>query len=185
MTTKTTIINNLKQNAFTMAAIIWALFITYVVILCHGVKVEEEPTIIYETVTEYIEVDTGLIPYYQKIADEMTVEEYHLLAAIVDLEAGNQSATGQRAVVEVVFNRVLDPRFPNTVKGVLSQADPVQFSTWKNRANAQPTQEQYDAIDATLLTTEPILLPEVLYFASVDMNRTRYERIGNHNFYIG
>jgi N-acetylmuramoyl-L-alanine amidase len=115
----------------------------------------------------------------------MTVEEYHLLAAIVYLEAGNQSATGQRAVVEVVFNRVLDPRFPSTVKGVLSQSDPVQFSTWKNRANAQPTQEQYDAIDATLLTTEPILLPEVLYFASVDMNRTRYERIGNHNFYIG
>ena len=77
MKTKITITNNLKQNAFTIAAIVWALFITYVVLLCHGVKVEEEPVIIYETVTEYVEVDTGLIPYYQKIADEMTVEEYH------------------------------------------------------------------------------------------------------------
>lgn len=173
----------LKLNGFTVAAIIWAVFITYVVILCHGVKVEEDPIVIYETVTEYVEVDTGLIPYYKKIADEMTVEEYHLLAAITDLEAGNQSYVGQRAVVEVVFNRVLDPRFPNTVKGVLSQAG--QFSTWKNRDKATPDQEQYDAIDATLLTTEPVLLPEVVYFASVDMNRVRYERIGNHNFYIG
>ena len=183
MKTKNTITEWLKFNAFTIAAVVWALFITYVVILCHGLKVEEEPIIIYETVTEYIEVDTGLIPYYQQIADEMTVEEYHLLAAITYLEAGNQSAAGQRAVVEVVFNRVLDPRFPSTVKGVLSQDG--QFSTWKNRSNAKPNQEQYDAIDATLLTTEPILLPEVIYFASVDMNRIRYERIGNHNFYIG
>lgn len=175
--------NREKPNYFTVAAIIWALFITYVVFICHGLNMEQEPQIVYETVTEYIEVDTGLIPYYQEIADNMTVEEYHLLAAVTYLESANQSPVGQRAVVEVVFNRVLDERFPSTVKGVLSQEG--QFSTWKNRSSAEPTQEQYDAIDATLLTTEPILQPEVVYFASVDMNRTRYERIGGHNFYIG
>lgn len=173
----------LKQNTFTIAAIVWALFITYVVFICHGLSMEQEPQIVYETVTEFVEVDTGLIPYYQEIADKITVEEYHLLAAITYLESGNQSPVGQRAVIEVVFNRVLDDRFPDTVKGVLSQDG--QFSTWKNRGAAQPTQEQYDAIDTTLLTIEPILQPEVVFFASIDMNRTLYERIGGHNFYIG
>ena len=38
---------------------------------------------------------------------EMTEEELNELAAVVFLEAGNQSAEGQQAVVEVVFNRVL------------------------------------------------------------------------------
>lgn len=177
------IVDWFKSNSFTVAAVIWALFITYVVVICHGLNMEQEPQIIYETVTEFVEVDTGLIPYYQEIADHMTVEEYHLLATVTYLESANQSPTGQRAVVEVVFNRVLDERFPNTVKGVLSQDG--QFSTWKNRSTAKPTQEQYDAIDATLLTTEPILQPEVVFFASIDMNRTLYERIGGHNFYIG
>ena len=180
---KSSITEWLKANAFTIAVIIWAVFITYMIVDCHRVKAEVEPIVVYETVTEYVEVDTGLTPYYQPIADSMTTEEYHLLAAITELEAGNQSHTGQRAVVEVVFNRVLDPRFPNTVKEVLAQDG--QFSTWKNRGAATPNQEQYDAIDATLLTTEPVLLPEVVFFASVDMKRTLYERIGGHNFYIG
>ena len=46
---------------------------------------------------------------------DMTDEELQELAAIVFLEAGNQSAEGQQAVVEVVFNRVLHSGFPDTV----------------------------------------------------------------------
>lgn len=43
---------------------------------------------------------------------EMTDEELAELAAVVFLEAGNQSAEGQQAVVEVVFNRSAALRFP-------------------------------------------------------------------------
>lgn len=50
---------------------------------------------------------------------DMTDEELQELAAIVFLEAGNQSAEGQQAVVEVVFNRVLHSGFPDTVHDVL------------------------------------------------------------------
>ena len=52
---------------------------------------------------------------------EMTEEELNELAAVVFLEAGNQSAEGQQAVVEVVFNRVLHSAFPDTVHDVLHQ----------------------------------------------------------------
>ena len=54
---------------------------------------------------------------------EMTDEELAELAAVVFLEAGNQSAEGQQAVVEVVFNRVLHSAFPDSVHDVLHQGE--------------------------------------------------------------
>lgn len=41
------------------------------------------------------------------------------LTLAVAYEAGNQSADGQRAVAEVVLNRMRDPAFPKTVCGVV------------------------------------------------------------------
>lgn len=180
---KSTILDIVKQNGFRVAVVVWAIVLTYAIVSMSHVCATPDPIIVYETVTEYVEVETGLEPYYRSISDTMTEADYHLLAKILQLEAGNQSPTGQRAVVEVVFNRVLDQRFPDTVSEVLSQ--PGQFSTYKNIHKANPGQEQYDAIDATLLTTEPVLLPEVIYFAPGNMNRPLYERIGGHNFYLG
>lgn len=58
---------------------------------------------------------------------EMTDEELAELAAVVFLEAGNQSAEGQQAVVEVVFNRVLHSAFPGTVHDVLHQGEEAMF----------------------------------------------------------
>ncbi len=140
------------------------------------VKERARPT---EVITEYIEIPVGgVMPYYHSI--EMSHEERELLADIVFLESGNQSLTGQRCVVEVVFNRVLSPLFPNTVRGVLSQ--PNQFSTYKNIGIAKPTMEQYQAIDMTLAASEPILPGETLYFATSVANGTLYEQIGDHYF---
>lgn len=84
---------------------------------------------------------------------EMTDEELAELAAVVFLEAGNQSAEGQQAVVEVVFNRVLHSAFPGTVHDVLHQGeggDVPQFSTIYAVSTATPTQAQYDAINGAL-----------------------------------
>ena len=84
---------------------------------------------------------------------EMTDEELAELAAVVFLEAGNQSAEGQQAVVEVVFNRVLHSAFPGTVHDVLHQGeggDVPQFSTIYAVGTATPTQAQYDAINGAL-----------------------------------
>ena len=56
-------------------------------------------------------------------------EDIDLLAALVYHEAGNQDLHGKRLVVDVVFNRVRDPKWPDTIQGVLFQTNPQQFTT--------------------------------------------------------
>lgn len=52
----------------------------------------------------------------------------HCLATAVYFEARGESEAGQRAVAQVVLNRVLDYRYPSTVCGVV-----FQNQTWRNR----------------------------------------------------
>lgn len=88
--------------------------------------------------------------------------------------------TGQRAVVEVIFNRMLDDRFPGTLSGVIYAQN--QFSTVKTLNRANPTQTQYDVIDMVLSESEPILPSNVVYFSTTPANGTFYEKIGGHCF---
>lgn len=172
----------IKENPFRSAVILWIIFM--VAVLSGITYVWPEPEIIYETVYKpvYIyqtEKCEHPEPAYKNIT--MTDDEYHLLAALVKEEAGGESFTGQRAVVEVVFNRILDPRFPDTVTEVIMQKN--QFSVAHKLHKSNPTQEQYDAIDATLRCVEPVMTKDVLFFASITMKRPLYETIGGHNFY--
>lgn len=115
---------------------------------------------------------------------EMTPEEREELAAIVYLEAGNQSAEGQQAVVEVVFNRVLHSAFPDTVHDVLHDGEGTnipQFSTVYAIGSAEPTQAQYDAID-TALYGDTILDADVVFFSRNGENDRVWGRIGDHIF---
>ncbi len=52
----------------------------------------------------------------------------HCLATAVYFEARGESEEGQRAVAQVVLNRVLDSRYPSTVCGVV-----FQNQNWRNR----------------------------------------------------
>lgn len=115
---------------------------------------------------------------------EMTQEEREELAAIVYLEAGNQSAEGQQAVVEVVFNRVLHSAFPDTVHDVLHDGEGTnipQFSTVYAIGSAEPTQAQYDAIDAALYG-DTILDADVVFFSRNGENDRVWGQIGDHIF---
>jgi N-acetylmuramoyl-L-alanine amidase len=49
----------------------------------------------------------------------VTQEELNLLTRAVYSEARGESYEGQVAVAAVILNRVADPRFPNTIKGVI------------------------------------------------------------------
>lgn len=62
---------------------------------------------------------------YGELADEVYEDEKELLAALVWAEAGNQDIYGKQLVVDVVLNRMNDPRFPNTIAEVIYQ--PGQF----------------------------------------------------------
>lgn len=55
-----------------------------------------------------------------------------MIATLVMAEAGNQDLTGKRLVVDVVLNRVDDPRFPNTIEGVIYEEG--QFEPMTNGA---------------------------------------------------
>ena len=137
------------------------------------------PTPVVEIV--YVETDDGCSPYYADIAASITQGDIDLVAGVTNLEAGNQSMAGKRAVIEVIFNRVKSDKFPNTVRDVIFQSG--QFATAKNLSIAKPTQEEYDAINMVLNESEPILDPDVLFFSTTGFkSRTTYDRIGGHVF---
>ena len=52
---------------------------------------------------------------------QLSEREKQLIARMVQAEAELESFEGKVAVAAVILNRLQDPRFPNTVEGVLSQ----------------------------------------------------------------
>ena len=52
---------------------------------------------------------------------ELNEEDYECLLRIVEAEAGGEDIMGKMLVANVVINRVLDDRFPDTVKEVVFQ----------------------------------------------------------------
>lgn len=171
------------------AIIVWAIFLSTVFVFATAPKLDnasndEEAT---QVVTEYIYKEipcqqNHATAYYGELADSLTKEDIDLIAKITYLEAGNQSLTGQRAVVEVILNRVLSPKFPNTVEEVIYQDNPVQFSTAKRASQATPSDTQYLAIEMTLKEVNPILEQDVLFFSTHENWREVYEQIGDHYF---
>lgn len=117
--------------------------------------------------------------YYKEIT--LTDDEWLMLGREIVAETGNQTDLGKRAVLEVIFNRVLDERFPDTVAGVLTQTNPRQFTdaSWVDEETAMA---QYPVIEAVLREKDPILRDDVVYFATYKANGTFYEQIGAHYF---
>lgn len=110
------------------------------------------------------------------------------LSRIIQAECGNQPLEGRMAVGNVVLNRVKNPAFPNTVKGVLSQKN--QFTTWKNGALANRTPNATSVIAAKLVLDggEVESTKGATFFDSnsnswAARNKTCVAVIGNHKFY--
>lgn len=110
-------------------------------------------------------------------------EEYELLKRIVAAESQTQELEGRKAVVEVIFNRVLSDEFPDSVKGVLSQKG--QFSTWKMRNASWVVPElATEAIEAVIEDGRTVLPDtEYLYFSRGKSRYTKdYVKIQDHWF---
>lgn len=95
-----------------------------------------------------------------------TDEELEMLACCIYCEAGGDSASDEtrRMVGEVVLNRVADPRFPDSIKAVLTQR--AQYGrffwtgiVWPSRSKNEPeaVQRAYDC--AVSVFTQERLLP--------------------------
>ena len=89
--------------------------------------------------TTKVKAEEGAIISANRWGIALTMEEIELLGRIVQLECGHDIQESKCATIETIFNRIFDPRYPNTLEEVLSQKG--QFSTWKNRniSKATPT----------------------------------------------
>lgn len=205
-----------KQPLFIKVLTALTLFILMAA-LCSLITAKADDDLIATIYTdEYINTENAIIianaPYdtakenkaetiysnpYTNLITVLTDKEIELLKSITWAEANNQSLDGQRAVMEVVFNRVLSSDYPNTVYDVLSQRG--QFATWKYVNKVEPTEIQADALQLVLeepsvLETElkkwqaKGVLPKSLkatdfvYFDTTGCNGKYHMRIGGHWF---
>lgn len=148
------------------------------------IQIQSETETNASNTLEALEPERETFNLYEHIAMEMTSEEMRLLETILALEAQDEPYEGQKAVVEVIFNRVLSPDFPDTVYDVLSQKG--QFATWKwrNKPYNTPNKTQTDVIAEVIANgNQNTVLPEGYVFFSVGkVNGTDFIKIGNHQF---
>lgn len=110
---------------------------------------------------------------------ELTWEEIQLIAKVVWVEARGECEEGQQAVAEVILNRLVSDRFPDTVNNVVYAEN--QFRSAKFLKDAEPYQMQYEMVENALYG--PYVLPEdVFYFATTPKTEKVWGKIGGHIF---
>ena len=128
----------------------------------------------------YVEEKPYVEPRYPDI--DLTWEEQQLLAKVIWVEARGESAEGQQAIAEIVFNRMLSEDHPDTLREVIYAEN--QFRSVEFLEDATPWQAQYDAIDNAL--EGPYVLPlDVYHFATYPVNDHVWGEIGGHIFCYG
>ena len=86
----------------------------------------------------------------------------------------------EQAVAEVVLNRVMFDKYPQTVEDVIKQTEFYRSVGAMARLD-EPEQDQYIAVDAAMYG--PYILPEdVVYFGQGPINDHIWGRIGGHVF---
>lgn len=109
----------------------------------------------------------------------LTLEEEDILAKLIWAEARGESPEGQQAVAEVVLNRLVSEDFADSLVEVIYREG--QFRGIPYMEDAEPTQAQYDAIEAALYG--PNILPmDVYYFATWETNPNVWGQIDHHIF---
>lgn len=136
-----------------------------------AIEIKEGPPICTEEVPD---------PVYAGI--EVSEYEGLLLEKIIWAEANDQSFEGQKAVCEVIFNRLRSPDWPDTIEGVLSQRG--QFATWKYRNKVKATEVQSDVISEVLRETETVI-PENYVFFATKKHKWMHDCIHIQDHYFG
>lgn len=100
-----------------------------------GEGLDQEPTHYFDSTNSLDDIYAIYYPDHRQSYMKYTEAELYRVAAIVSGEAGSDICTTQhqRDVASVIINRVNDPRFPNTIEGVIMQDNPVQYATRFNR----------------------------------------------------
>lgn len=109
---------------------------------------------------------------YKDLIENLTDYEKELIYKITFAEAGNQEEEGQRAVIEVILNRVISDNFPNTIEEVLSQKH--QFTTWKIRNKIKQNDQDKIISILELVANEEPILPSLDYLFFARRKQTKY-----------
>lgn len=113
----------------------------------------------------------------------LSESDYDLLRRIVALESKGEIFRGQKAVVEVIFNRILSKKWPNDLESVIYQKR--QFATVKylKKPYAVPGEAEDDAISEVLRETATELPDfDYVFFSTHKVNGKEFVKIGNHYF---
>jgi len=119
---------------------------------------------------------------YTDIIDNLTNEEKELICRITYREAGNQCKAGQRAVMEVILNRMADDNFDDSIEEVLSC--PGEFSSWKLRykVSSEDIEDMMEILDM-VKNEEPVLADNYVYFSTTQHSYGKnYIKIQSHWF---
>lgn len=94
----------------------------------------------------------------EQTVKNISEEDQHCLHQNVFFEARNQSTLGQAAVAWVTLNRVEDPRYPDTICGVVWQSK--QFSWTHDGKSDQPSDNKVEqrAWEDVGIVTDVVLL---------------------------
>ena len=111
------------------------------------------------------------------------------MAKVVHAESKGEPYTGKVAVASVILNRVIDPNFPNTISGVITQKN--AFSCVRNGVvNATPNSDSYNAVMEAIKGNDPT--NKALYFYNPDIatcnwmhgiQKRNVQSIGRHVFF--
>lgn len=121
----------------TVLVVFLALFCLYCENIQYTEETSEEESLVEDSILP--EKYSMLHSTYDKeeqedIKNEIFYGELEEVALLVQAEAGNQDELGKRYVADVIWNRVDTDEFPDAVREVIYQMDPVQFSTTINGA---------------------------------------------------
>lgn len=124
----------------------------------------------------------------QPAAPQVSRQDLQCLSEALYFEARGEGTNGQRAVAEVILNRVDHPRFPKSVCGVVNQSG--QFTYKKTRIREQGAYARAQKIaQAALMGAPRSLTNGATYFhtgavkPSWSRKFERTTRIGAHIFY--
>lgn len=124
---------------------------------------------------------------YSAIAETISQEERQLLALVVYHESRGEPEEGQEAVCEVVLNRVLSDKFPNSISQVIYQKEPLQFACSPYLTTAaihEPEAlERAEQVVEQVLTADTYQTAETTLFFSTGKPNRDCLQIEHHYFY--
>lgn len=102
--------------------------------------------------------ETGLAAQ-EKLDGTLMYDDLYLLAKIITWECGpDWEDWGIMAIGEVVLNRVASPEFPDTIREVLYQTDPMQYEpVWQDGWEDYIPPERYVRLALRLLDGERVM----------------------------